>query len=530
MSTISPQARQELVRAVAERYRRSTAAEKGWILDEFVALTGYHRKHAIRVLNGSSAMPAARRGRRSVYDEAVTEGLVVLWEASDRVCGKRLKALLPVLVPALERHGHLALDPRVREQLMAVSAATIDRRLAPARAVTAGQRRRRRAGGDRVRGRVPVRTFGDWQDPAPGFVEADLVAHGGPSMAGSFVWTLVLTDVASGWTECVPLLVREAGAVVDAVDRLRGALPFPLRGVDTDNGSEFLNEVLIGFCREHDIELTRSRPYRKNDQAWVEQKNGAVVRRLVGYGRLEGLPGAEALARLYSAARLFVNVFQPSFKLAEKTRVGARVHKRYHAPATPCARLLASDTVPAAMKDRLRALAGTLDPLGLLDEIRAVQHHLAGLAAGSTVHPMPQRDADLDGFLRGLALAWRAGEVRPTHRPRKRPPRHWRTRKDPFETTWPRVVEWLEAEPHRTAKELFGRLRREHPGMFLPGQLRTLQRRVKDWRRLAARRLVFADPIGASHGVAASPNPDADSSHLASDSAPSILTREVGAA
>ena len=207
-------------------------------------------------------------------------------------------------------------------------------------------------------------------------------------------------------------------------------------------------------------------------QAWVEQKNGAVVRRLVGYGRLEGMPGVEALARLYSAARLVVNVFQPSFKLAEKTRVGARVHKRYHAPETPCARLLASDTVPAAMKDRLRALAGTLDPLGLLDEIRAVQHHLAGLAAGSTVHPMPQRDADLDGFLRSLALAWRAGEVRPTYQPRKRPPRHWRAREDPFETTWPRVVEWLEAEPDRTAKELFDRLRREHPGMFLPGQLR----------------------------------------------------------
>ena len=160
-------------------------------------------------------------------------------DASDRVCGKRLKALLPTLVPALERHGHVTLDPRVREQLMAVSAATIDRRLASARAVTAGQRRRRRSGGDSVRGRVPVRTFGDWQDPVPGFVEADLVAHCGSSMAGSFVWTLVLTDIASGWTECVPLLVRAAGVVVDAVDRLRGALPFPLRGIDTDNGSEF---------------------------------------------------------------------------------------------------------------------------------------------------------------------------------------------------------------------------------------------------------------------------------------------------
>ena len=317
------------------------SGREGWILDEFVALTGYHRKHAIRVPNGRAAMPTVPRGRRCVYDEAVTEGLIVLWEASDRMCGKRMKALLPILVPALERHGHLSLDPGVRERLMAVSAATIDRRLAPARAVTAGQRRPRRSRLDGVRGSVPVRTFGDWQDPAPGFVEADLVAHCGRTMAGSVVSTLVLTDIASGWTECVSLLVREAQLVVDAVDQLRGALPFTLRGIDTDNGSEFVNKVLVAFCKEHGIELTRSRPYRKNDQAWVEQKNGAVVRRLVGYGRLEGMPAAEALARLYSAARLFVNVFQPSFKLAEKTRDGARVRQ-----ALPCA------------GDAVRAVAG----------------------------------------------------------------------------------------------------------------------------------------------------------------------------
>ena len=455
MSTISAGTRQELVTAVADRYRQSTAAEKRLILDEFVALTGYHRKHAVRVLNGSAITPRARRGRRCVYDAAVTEGLIVLWEASDRMCGKRLKALLPTLVPALEHHGHLSLDPAVRERLLAVSAATIDRRLASARAVTAGQRRRRRSALNGLRGSVPVCTVGDWKDPAPGFVEADLVAHCGGTLSGSFVWSLVLTDIASGWTEC--------------------------RGSSSGVGGL----------------LPRSRPYRKNDQAWVEQKNGAVVRRMVGYGRLEGVPAAEALARLYSAARLFVNVFQPSFKLAEKTRPGGRVRKRYPAPETPCARLLASDAIPVATKDRRRAVLGTVDPLALLDEIRAVQHHLAALAAGATVHPMPERDADLDGFLRSLALAWRAGEVRPTHRVRQRPPRHWRTRQDPFETSWPRIVQWLETEPHRTAKELFDRLCREQPGVFLPGQLRTLQRRVRDWRRLAARRLLFADPTAS---------------------------------
>lgn len=257
-------------------------------------------------------------------------------------------------------------------------------------------------------------------------------------------------------------------------------------------GSEFVNEALSGFCAQRSIEFTRSRPYQKNDQAWVEQKNGSVVRRLVGYGRLEGLVAGEALARLYSSSRLFVNFFQPSFKLAEKTRVGARVSKRYHAPETPCARLLASPAVDEATKDRLRAVLATLDPLRLLDEIRTVQHHIAALARGEQVHVLPHRDADLDRFLKSLATAWRDGEVRPTHRSGPKPARFWRTRKDPFEQLWPLVVTWLELEPDRTAKELFERLRRGREAEFPAGQLRTLQRRVKEWRQIAARRLIFS--------------------------------------
>ena len=265
MSSISAETRKELVAAVATRYQDGTAADEACILDEFVALTGYHRKHAIRVLNGKAPKFPGRRGRRCLYDQAVTEALVVLWEASDRVCGKRLKALLPILVPALESHGHLRLDPKVREQLMAVSAAAIDRRLAEPRSVTRAQRRR--SSQKRLRSSVPVRTFANWQNPEPGFVKAELVAHCGGAMSGSFVWTLVLTAVASGWTDCAPLLVREARLVVEALGQLRGALPFPLRGIDTDNGSEFLNETLVSYCSQEGIELTRSRPYRKNDQA-----------------------------------------------------------------------------------------------------------------------------------------------------------------------------------------------------------------------------------------------------------------------
>jgi hypothetical protein len=269
-------------------------------------------------------------------------------------------------------------------------------------------------------------------------------------------------------------------------------LPFELRGLDTDNGSEFLNETMLAYCQAQSIVFTRSRPYRKNDQAWVEQKNGAVVRRLVGYGRLEGLQAAEALTRLYSSSRLFTNFFQPSFKLASKTRLGARVQKRYHPPATPYARLLDLASVPEPVKERLRVLAATLDPLRLLDEVRAAQQHLAKIAAGEVSTLIPTSEAGLDQFLEGLSTAWRSGEVRPTHRPQPKPRRHWRTRQDPFEASWPHVCAWLEAEPDRTAKELLKRLQWEMPGQFTDGQARTLQRRVKAWRQEAVRNLVFA--------------------------------------
>jgi hypothetical protein len=232
--------------------------------------------------------------------------------------------------------------------------------------------------------------------------------------------------------------------------------------------------------------------YRKNDQAWIEQKNGAVVRRLTGYHRLVGVPATAALNRLYAASRLFVNFFQPSFKLASKQRDGARVTKRYHAPLSPYQRLLASEAMPAASKARLKDVFASLDPLRLLDEIRAAQGVLSDLASGRQDASVERdRDAELDGFLKSLSTAWQDGEVRPTHR--KEPSRrYWRTRCDPFEEVWPTIRTWLEHEPERTAKELFQRLQIERAGAFPNGQLRTLQRRVKAWRSEMARQLVFA--------------------------------------
>jgi len=491
--TVSTETRQDLLQAVRERYRGSLKEEKLRILDEFVAVTGYHRKHIIRLFN--AAPVAGRLGRQArlpVYDEAVREALIVLWEASDRVCGKRLKPLLPLLVTALERHGHLTLDVTVRARVLAASAATLDRMLRSTRASVSGQRVRRRAV-PAVQKNVPVRTFAEWEDPLPGDMEADLVSHGGDSATGSFVHTLTLTDVASGWTECVALVVRDGALVAAALEQLRQTMPFPLRGFDTDNGGEFMNETVAAYCHTHGIPCTRSRPYHKNDQAWVEQKNGAVVRRLVGYRRLEGLAAAAALSRLYAASRLYVNFFQPSFKLASKIRLGAKVRKTYHAPETPYARLLVNAAVTDEMKDRLRAVAIQLDPLRLLEEIRSVQHHLAALAAGETTH-LACAEGNLDAFLAGLATAWQHGEVRATHRRTPRPARDWRTRKDPFESAWPCVRAWLEAEPDRIGRELFMRLQGELPGVFPDGQLRTFQRRVREWRHAAARQLVFASP------------------------------------
>jgi hypothetical protein len=312
MRRVSMTTRDELLGAVAARYRSSVRSEKTHILDEFAAVTGPHRKHAARLLRaGRSDRRSASRPQRRLYDEAVREALIVLWEASDRICGKRLKALIPTLVPAMERHGHLALATEIRTALLAMSAATIDRALRPQRE-RIGARTRRRGSPSAIRRSIVVRTFSDWGDPPPGFVEADLVAHSGPVASGAFVQTLVLTDVAPGWTECAPLLVREQTLLVGVLTQLRRLMPFPLLGLDVDNDTVFMNETVRDYCQGEGIVLTRCRPYRKNDQAHIEQKNGAVVRRIVGYRRLEGMLAAKELARLYATTRLFVNAFQPS--------------------------------------------------------------------------------------------------------------------------------------------------------------------------------------------------------------------------
>jgi hypothetical protein len=504
MGRISMATRNELLAALAGRYATSSREERGRILDEFTAVSSLHRKHAMRLLRAgrSEGGTGARPGRR-LYKEAERQALIVLWEASDRICGKRLRVVAPILIEAMERHGHLQLAPEVRAGVLGMSAATIDRALREVRG--AGGKRRHAPPSSAIRRSIPVRTFDDWNDPKPGFVEADLVAHSGPTAKGSFVQTLTLTDIATGWTECAPLLVREQKLLTEVLSEMRQRMPFPLLGFDTDNDSVFMNETVKAYCVETGLVFTRCRPYHKNDQAWVEQKNGTVVRRVVGYRRYEGVEAAAALGRLYAALRLFVNFFQPSFKLARKVRDGARVSKTYHPPATPYQRLLADTRVSEEIRQRITTIYATLDPVQLLHTIRGLQQELVILAdrpaGGEGSAPTT---AALEQFLSGLRTAWRGGEVRPTSRPKEKAPRG-RRRPDPLVTVTALLREWFEAEPWRTSRELFERLQQEHPGRFPDGQLRTLQRRVKAWRYELAQQMV----LGANTaGEAADQTPD----------------------
>jgi hypothetical protein len=483
--------RRELIEAIAARYQSGTRVEKQKILDEFIEVTKFHRKHAIRALRKMEAkVEITKASRARLYDEAAVTALTTLWEASDRICGKRLKEAISTLVDAMERFKHLQLDSKVRQRLLSMSAATMDRLLKPIREV-AKQGRRRTAINSVLRKSILVRTFSDWNDPPPGYFEMDMVAHCGKSVAGSHVHSLVLTDIASGWTEAAAMVVREQTLITLTVEEIRGRLPFPMLGLDVDNDSAFINQTVVDYCKERSIELTRSRAYKKNDQAWIEQKNGAVVRRLVGYGRLEGAAPATALGSLHEVARLYVNFFQPSFKLKSKTRDGAKVSKQYEKPATPYERLLASDRVTNERKEQLRQMFSVLDPVQLLSQIREAQRKLAALEVGGSNEKTTEGSKELNRFVESLSTAWRDGEVRPTHRKRANGPRPWRTRRDPFEQVWPLVEQWLNEQPDKTAKDLFCQLQAEASEPFAPGQLRTLQRRVKQWRTEIARRLVF---------------------------------------
>ena len=281
--------------------------------------------------------------------------------------------------------------------------------------------------------------------------------------------------------------------VIEALEKVAIDLPFAMLGVDSDNDSAFMNQTVFDYCKGLGLEQTRSRAYKKNDQAWVEQKNGAIVRRLVGYGRLSGGEAMKALAKLYASSRLYINFFQPSFKLKSKTRDGAHVHKVYFTPETPCARLLAHGSVLPVIKEKLQAQFKELDPVRLLQEIRYAQKTLSELAAyGASTANSPAGGGDVTAFMASLSTAWKDGEIRPTHRQQPSAKHWWKTRVDPFAQAWSTIEGWLIAEPAVSANDLMDRLAAMIPDLYASkSQLRTLQRRVKIWRTERAKEMVL---------------------------------------
>jgi hypothetical protein len=367
----------ELAAAQRSRYLQAPPAEKGRILDEFVAATGYHRKHAVRLLRaGPPPARVGHGGRKRVYDALVVGALRQVVEASDWLCGKRLAPFLGELVPALEDEGALNLEATVRERLLQMSAASIDRHW------RAMRWQRRPSGlsttkpGSLLKGQVPIQTYTPWDQQQPGFVEIDLVAHCGTSTAGFYLNTLTVTDVATGWTECLGVWGKGQAAVFAALEQARAQLPIPLLGIDSDNGSEFLNALLVRWCAREQITFTRSRPYWKNDQAHVEQKNWSVVRRLLGYDRYESAAALAALQRVYDWLRLWCNHWQPTLKLVAKERQGAKVTKRYDRAQTPYRRVLATADLGPDARARLEQEHTRHGPRTLWRELDAARQIL----------------------------------------------------------------------------------------------------------------------------------------------------------
>lgn len=374
----------EYVACQRERYRNAGRKEKGKILDEVQAVTGYHRKAAVRLLSGKRRTAGAVRspGRPMVYGPEVAAAARTVYEAAGGIGAKRLRPFIPELVARLEAFGELRLSAEASILLRRASPATLDRLLAPDRTTMRKRARSLTKPGTVLRQRIPVRTFSEWDDVPPGFVEVDTVAHGGDNAEGFYLWTVNAVDIATGWVEMDVVWGKTQVRVGAAIQRIRRRLPVPLLGLDSDNGGEFINHGLYEYCQTHGITFTRSRAYKKNDNAHVEQKNGAVVRRLVGYGRYMSAEAFAQLRRVYALARLHVNFFQPVMKLAGKSREGGKSRRLYDEAKTPYQRMVESGKLSGAREAVLEKLYLSLNPLHLSRELDRETRKLLLMAAG----------------------------------------------------------------------------------------------------------------------------------------------------
>jgi hypothetical protein len=362
---MSQRSKRELHAQVQARYLKASKMEKQKILDEFTANTGYHRKYAIRVLkHGYRRRLRKPKGRTAIYRGAVVPALEQIWEIYGRICSKRLHPYLPEGIKVLERCGELQLASETKSLLLQMSRSSIDRCLAPVRFHQPHGRSTTKPG-SLLKQQIPIRTFADWTEDKPGFLEIDCVAHCGDDVSGQFLYTLTCTDLCTGWTEMLAVPRRSQEAVCCAIAGMRQQLPFPLLGIDSDNGGEFINDLLYRYCLNEHITFTRSRPFQKNDQAHVEQKNWSVVRHLIGYDRLESDEHYAWLQSIYQDWRLYVNFFQPVLKLMSKERIGNQLMRKYDTARTPYQRLLERDELSLAQKAHLLNLYLPLNPAAL---------------------------------------------------------------------------------------------------------------------------------------------------------------------
>lgn len=363
--------KQKLSAVVKTRYKRASKKEKTQIINEFIANTGYNRSYARRVLGGRRLRVGRKHysPRERVYDLEVFYALKTIWIVADGICGKRLKPFIPELVRVLEGKKEIKLTKMVKEKLSRIGSASIDRVLGATKKSYALKGRSTTKPGTLLRKEIPVRTFADWNEEGPGFFETDLVAFCGESPRGDYVNGLNLTDVATGWVGLEAIMGKAQGRTHAAIDAVRARLPFPLKGLDPDNGSEFINWLLKRYCENNNITFTRIRPYRKNDNCYVEQKNYTVLRRFLGYARYDTDEELEIIRQILKLVELYVNFFQPSMKLKGKERVGSRVRKKYDTAKTPYQRLITLCVLTEEQSCRLQNLYESLNPMQLKREI-----------------------------------------------------------------------------------------------------------------------------------------------------------------